>query len=111
MGGERLELSVARGGDLDAAIRALSPIASGDLHVDASRRRIVVPVTNGARLLPGVVRDLDAAGLQMDDLALRRPTLDDVFLTLTGHEAEEAPSDQSPSAAAPRGPRSERVSA
>ncbi|HKS71086.1 MAG TPA: ATP-binding cassette domain-containing protein [Ktedonobacterales bacterium] len=112
VGGERLEVTVARGGDLDTAVRALSPIASGDLRVDAARRSIVVPVTGGARLLPGVVRDLDAAGLQLDDLALRRPTLDDVFLTLTGHEAEEAPSDQSSSAAGPRGQRSsERVSA
>ena len=53
----------------------------------------VVPVTNGSRLLAGVVRDLDAAGVQLDDLALRRPTLDDVFLALTGHAAEEAPAD------------------
>ncbi len=111
VGGERLEVSIGRGGDLDAAIRALSPIASGDLRVDADRRRIVVPVTGGARLLPGVVRDLDAAGLQLDDLALRRPTLDDVFLALTGHEAEEAPSDQLQSAVGPNGQRSERVSA
>jgi ABC-2 type transport system ATP-binding protein len=91
VGGERLEVAVARGSDLDAAVRALSPYASGDLRLDAERRRVVVPVTNGSRLLAGAVRDLDTAGLQLDDLALRRPTLDDVFLTLTGHAAEEAP--------------------
>jgi ABC-2 type transport system ATP-binding protein len=89
VGGERLEVSVARGSDLDAAMRALSAYASGDLHVDAEHRRVIVPVTNGARLLPDAVRDLDAAGLRLDDLALRRPTLDDVFLTLTGHAAED----------------------
>jgi len=111
VGGERLEFSVARDSDLDAAVRAISPVASGDLRVDAARRRVVVPVTNGARLLPGVVRDLDAAGLQLDDLALRRPTLDDVFLTLTGHEAEEAPADRDQSPADSRGRHSERVSA
>ncbi|HEY7782826.1 MAG TPA: DUF4162 domain-containing protein, partial [Ktedonobacterales bacterium] len=104
VGGERLEVSIARGGDLDAAVRALSGIAQGDLRVDASRRRVVVPVTEGARLLPAVVRELDAAGLQLDDLALRRPTLDDVFLTLTGHEAEAAPPAQTGQAA-------ERISA
>lgn len=93
VGGERLEVTIARGGDLDAAVRTLSAYASGDLRVDAAQRRVVVPVTNGARLLPGVVRDLDAAGLILDDLALRRPTLDDVFLTLTGHEAEEKPDE------------------
>jgi ABC-2 type transport system ATP-binding protein len=111
VGGERLEVTIARGGDFDAAVRTLSAHASGDLHVDAAQRRIVVPVTNGARLLPDVVREMDAAGLTLDDLALRRPTLDDVFLTLTGHEAEEKPDD----AAAPadrRGARAtERASA
>jgi ABC-2 type transport system ATP-binding protein len=98
VGGERLEVTVARGVDLDAAVRTLSPHASGDLRVDAQRRRIVVPVTDGARLLAGAVRDLDAARLQLDDLALRRPTLDDVFLTLTGHAAEEAPAAEPPPA-------------
>src|SRR5262249_23697852 len=114
VGGERLEVSVARGSDLDSAVRALSPIAQSDLRVDADRRRIVVPVTNGARLLPNVVRDLDAAGLQLDDLALRRPTLDDVFLTLTGHEAEEPSAVEASTRrppAGPRGQRSERISA
>jgi ABC-2 type transport system ATP-binding protein len=91
VGGERLEVTVARGSDLDAAVRALSGYASGDLRVDAEHRRVVVPVANGSRLLADAVRDLDAAGLRLDDLALRRPTLDDVFLTLTGHAAEETP--------------------
>jgi ABC-2 type transport system ATP-binding protein len=89
VGGERLEITVARGGDVNAAMRALQPYASGEPRVDMEQRRVVVPVTNGSRLLTNAVRDLDAAGLQLDDLALRRPTLDDVFLTLTGHEAEQ----------------------
>src|SRR5689334_4791150 len=110
VGGERLEMSVARGSDLDAALRALSPYASGDLHVDHERRRVVVPVTNGSRLLPSAIRDLDAAGIQIDDLALRRPTLDDVFLTLTGHAAEETPAAE-PAPEGRRGPINERVSA
>lgn len=88
IGGERLAITVARGGDLDAAQRALRPYAEGEPHLDAESRTILIPVTNGGRLLPGVVRDLDAAGVRLDDLGLRRPTLDDVFLTLTGHGAE-----------------------
>jgi ABC-2 type transport system ATP-binding protein len=72
-------------------------------------RRVIVPVTEGARLLAAVVRDLDVAGVQLDDLALRRPTLDDVFLTLTGHAAEETPADESTPAS--RGGRNERVPA
>ncbi|MGZ6368353.1 MAG: daunorubicin/doxorubicin resistance ABC transporter ATP-binding protein DrrA, partial [Ktedonobacteraceae bacterium] len=47
------------------------------------------PVTQGPQILAAVVRDLDAAQIAMDDLALRRPTLDDVFLALTGRAAEE----------------------
>ena len=90
VGGERLEITVTRGGDMDAALRALRPYASGEPHVDIERRRVVAPVTEGARLLAGAVRDLDTAKVQVDDLALRRPTLDDVFLALTGHQAEAA---------------------
>jgi ABC-2 type transport system ATP-binding protein len=97
VGGERLEVTVARSNQLDmgtaleAALRALAPYAQGEPHLEPERRRVVVPVANGSRLLANAVRDLDAAGLVLDDLALRRPTLDDVFLTLTGHAAEEAP--------------------
>jgi len=89
VGGERLELTVARGGDLNAAMQAVQSYASGDLQMNAERRHLVVPVTQGAQLLTAVVRDLDAAKVPLDDLALRRPTLDDVFLALTGRPAEE----------------------
>jgi ABC-2 type transport system ATP-binding protein len=54
-------------------------------------RKITVPAKGGARRLAQVVRDLDEAQITIDDIALRRPTLDDVFLTLTGHAAEIAP--------------------
>ena len=102
VGGERLEITISRGGDVAAALRALQPYASGEPHVDADRRRVVVPVTNGARLLAGAVRDLDAASVQVDDLALRRPTLDDVFLTLTGHQAEDTAARDGKAAATDR---------
>ncbi len=98
VGGERLELTVARGGDLEAAAQAVSPYSVGEIQINAEHRHIIVPVTNGAQILVTVVRDLDNARVPLDDLALRRPTLDDVFLTLTGHAAttpdqstEEAP--------------------
>jgi len=84
VGGERIELTVARGGDLDAAAQALRPYSLGEIQVEADLRQIVVPVAQGAQLLVAVVRDLDAAQIPLDDLAMRRPTLDDVFLSLTG---------------------------
>ena len=89
VGGERLEITVARGGDLNAALQAVRPYSAGEVQVDNATRRLVVPVSRGAQLLASVVRDLDAAQISLDDLALRRPTLDDVFLTLTGRAATE----------------------
>lgn len=65
------------------------PTVRAKLQINMERRHLVVPVTQGAHLLADVVRDLDAAQVPLDDLALRRPTLDDVFLTLTGRPAEE----------------------
>ncbi len=111
VGGERLEVTVTRGGNLDAAVRALRPYGEGEPRVEFDRRRVVVPVSNGSRLLADAVRDLDAAGLRLDDLALRRPTLDDVFLALTGHEAEQAPQEDSSAGAdgQPAGQSNERV--
>jgi ABC-2 type transport system ATP-binding protein len=50
---------------------------------------LTVPAHGGAQTLVQIVRDLDEAGIHIDDIALRRPTLDDVFLALTGHAAEE----------------------
>ena len=96
VGGERLEITVARGGNLNAALQALQHYSAGEIVTDSTARRIVVPVSNGAQLLASVVRDLDAAQIPLDDLALRRPTLDDVFLTLTGRAAteEDVPTDK-----------------
>ena len=87
IGGERIEVTVAQGGDLAAAEQALRPYSSGEIQIEEERRHLLVPVTHGAQILTAVVRDLDAAQVRLDDLALRKPTLDDVFLTLTGRAA------------------------
>jgi ABC-2 type transport system ATP-binding protein len=98
VGGERLELTVARGDGLEAAARVLERYAHGDggVRVDAERGYVGTTVAGGPGLLAAVVRDLDAAGVQADELGLHRPTLDDVFLTLTGRaaEADEARGEQ-----------------
>jgi ABC-2 type transport system ATP-binding protein len=87
VGGERIELTVARGGSLDDAVQAMRSYSLGEIQVNTEDRHLVIPVAQGAQLLTSVVRDLDAAHIPVDDLALRRPTLDDVFLTLTGRAA------------------------
>jgi ABC-2 type transport system ATP-binding protein len=90
VGGESLEVTVARSDGLDDAARVLERYAHGDggVRVDAQRRYVGATVAGGPGLLAAVVRDFDAAGLEVDELGLHRPTLDDVFLTLTGHAAE-----------------------
>ena len=89
VGGERLELTVTHRDDLETAAEALRPYSLGEISISSDSRRLVLPVAQGAQLLASVVRDLDAAQVPLDDLALRRPTLDDVFLTLTGRVATE----------------------
>lgn len=99
VGGERLVVTVARGEDTRAAVRALVPVTGDEIHVDEERGQVSAPVAHGTQLLADAVRTLDTAGIELDDLSLRRPTLDDVFLTLTGH-ASDAPNtptgDRSP---------------
>lgn len=90
IGGERLELTIAAGGDLQAALEALRPHSSGEIQIDRERRHLTVPLTHGAEHLTAIMRDLDAAGILLEDVALRRPTLDDVFLSLTGRAALDA---------------------
>jgi ABC-2 type transport system ATP-binding protein len=87
-GGERVEVVVHQRDRIGDAARALAPYGKGDAKVEQHTRRITVPVTGGARLLAEVIRELDAAGIEIDDIGLRRPTLDDVFISLTGHAAE-----------------------
>jgi ABC-2 type transport system ATP-binding protein len=88
VGGERVQLTVAPESDLAMARDVLAARADGQPHVEAIARTVEAPVLAGARQLPAIVRDLDAAGVVLDDLAVRRPSLDDVFLALTGHAAE-----------------------
>jgi ABC-2 type transport system ATP-binding protein len=90
VGGETLEVTVAGGDGLGEAASVLERYAHGDggVRVDAERRYVGTTVAGGPGLLAAVVRDFDAAGVQVEELGLHRPTLDDVFLTLTGHAAE-----------------------
>jgi ABC-2 type transport system ATP-binding protein len=90
VGGDRVEITVRDPARIAAARTALAPMATGEITVIEDDRRVLIPVSGGSTVLVSVIRDLDAAGVEVDDLVLRRPTLDDVFLTLTGHVAEEA---------------------
>ncbi|MBP7971925.1 MAG: ATP-binding cassette domain-containing protein [Candidatus Nanopelagicales bacterium] len=89
VGGDRVEVVVREQSMIAPAVAAISPLGNAEAKVDEVDRRVTVPVSGGSTVLVDVVRSLDSAGVVLDDLALRRPTLDDVFLSLTGRTAEE----------------------
>jgi ABC-2 type transport system ATP-binding protein len=94
VGGERIEVVVRQSADIPKAVDVLSRDCQGESTVDDHTRRVTVPANGGAQRLVQVVRDLDEAQVAIDDIALRRPTLDDVFLSLTGHAAEERQAEE-----------------
>jgi ABC-2 type transport system ATP-binding protein len=87
VGGERLEVHLADPTDTGRAAEALAPLSEDGLQVDG--RTVLVPVRRRPGVLADAVRRLDADGVEAEDLSVRRPTLDDVFLALTGHVAEQ----------------------
>jgi ABC-2 type transport system ATP-binding protein len=88
IGGERIEVTTVDHGQVDAAMAVLQEFAVGEMHVEQRNGLVVVPIEGGAQVLTRALRALDGSGIEVSDVGLRRPTLDDVFLTLTGHIAE-----------------------
>jgi ABC-2 type transport system ATP-binding protein len=84
VGGDRLELQAAPGADPRPLAHALAGLGSGRPGVDIRTGRVVVPVTDGPEVLAELARRLATSGLRVAELALRRPSLEDVFLVLTG---------------------------
>ncbi|WP_306986594.1 ATP-binding cassette domain-containing protein [Streptomyces canus] len=84
-GGDRIDVVLRDGGQLGAAV-ALLPLDASGVSVDPDRRLLSAPVTDRMAALSGVVRALEAAGIEAEDVVLRRPTLDEVFLHLTGDD-------------------------
>jgi ABC-2 type transport system ATP-binding protein len=101
VGGERIEVVVHDRAAIERARTLLDADGRGGVSLDEHTRKLTVPTTGGSAALVQVIRDLDDAAIGIDDIALRRPTLDDVFLSLTGHAAEViADQDGKPGAAA-----------
>jgi ABC-2 type transport system ATP-binding protein len=91
IGGERLELVIASAEDLPVVRQVLSDVGSGEPGGDDHARRVEIMVDTGPKALIEALRRLDAQNVTVQDVALHRPTLDDVFLALTGHGAQAAP--------------------
>jgi ABC-2 type transport system ATP-binding protein len=96
-GSDVVELRVGRADDIPAAAALVAPLGTEPPRVDEPGRRVAVPVEAGTARLADAVRALADARIDIDDVGLRRPTLDEVFLTLTGRAPIE---DDEPSAVA-----------
>ena len=88
IGGDVLELMVADADQLDAAVAAVAGMCCGEPTLDRDQALVRVPVETAVGTITDAVRRLDAAGIPLADIAIHRPTLDDVFLSLTGSKAE-----------------------
>ena len=87
VGGEALEVTLESAEQAEAAIAALDGFCSAPPELDGAVLR--VPVAERKGTIAAAVQRLNDAGVGIDDISMRRPTLDDVFLNLTGHAAEE----------------------
>jgi ABC-2 type transport system ATP-binding protein len=89
VGGEKLEIVVSEQSEVDIVRRVLAEVGVGEPAVDQHGRRVQVVVDAGAKSLVEALRRLDVENVTVLDVGLHRPSLDDVFLSLTGHAAEE----------------------
>ena len=92
VGGERLEI-VVEAHNIAKAMEVVANISGNKATLDEGLRMISAPVSTGATALIETLRSLDSAGIHPLDVGLKRPSLDDVFLSLTGHAAEETPAE------------------
>ncbi|MET9803728.1 ATP-binding cassette domain-containing protein [Streptomyces sp. NPDC006368] len=89
VGGDRIEVVAAERADLPLVAKTVARVCAGEPHVDDAQRRVHAPVTDRVAALTEVARSLQDDGVQVEDIGLRRPSLDDVFLRLTGHVTDE----------------------
>jgi ABC-2 type transport system ATP-binding protein len=88
VGGQRLEFTVTRADALPEMVERLRPLAADEPQFDLQARRLTLPVSGGAEVLAEALGLLEGSMAVIVDVGLRRPDLDDVFLTLTGHATE-----------------------
>jgi ABC-2 type transport system ATP-binding protein len=96
VGADMIELHTVDVPTMERAARVLSELPAADPVTDPATRRCSLAAPAGAKLLPVVIRSLDDAGVAVEDISLRRPTLDEVFLALTGRTIAILTSDHTP---------------
>jgi len=102
VGGEVAEVRLGDAADASAARQVLARLADGDVQDAGDPLILTLPATGGVRTVAEAARLLDDAGVAVVELAMRRPTLDDVFLTLTGRGAERGDGRDGGPAPSPR---------
>jgi ABC-2 type transport system ATP-binding protein len=102
LGSDRMDLVLRNTADLDRTAELIARVVGSEADIDADNRRLSAPVENRVSTLTEVLRAIEAAGIDAEDVALRRPTLDEVFLHLTGRRPtdDETPTDGTTPAAA-----------
>lgn len=105
VGGDRIEIVVESAADVAKAAIAISEFGSAEAITEDLTKTILLPVAGGSTAIVNIVRKLDENNIAIADIALRRPTLDDVFLSLTGHVTE----DNQESAAPAKGRRGRKA--
>ena len=88
VGTQRVEITVLDG-RVDEAVALVAPIADGEVDIDRESGRLRAPVADGSVSLRAVLRAIEGADIPIDEVGLARPTLDDVFLTLTGQPVDD----------------------
>jgi ABC-2 type transport system ATP-binding protein len=91
VGGDRIQVAIAPDSDLDRACTVLAHHTDSPVNVDVERRSVDASVPAGPAAIPEIAAAMSAAGVVMEDLGMVRPSLDDVFLTLTGHAVDPVP--------------------
>ena len=94
VGAERIEVTVTDAATLERARQVLARFAVGEQQADRRSRSLITPIAGGATALAEALHELNRARVAVQDVGLRRPTLDDVFLTLTGHAADPTEDDE-----------------
>jgi ABC transporter DrrB family efflux protein len=90
LGGDVVEMHVARAQDFDVAASAIGPLGDSAVVLDRDRQRLTLPARDGPATLRAVLDRLGDAGVVLEDIGIRRPSLDEVFLSLTGNSATDA---------------------
>ncbi|MCM1969839.1 ATP-binding cassette domain-containing protein [Streptomyces sp. G1] len=88
VGGDRIEVVVAARSEIPRAVKVVSRVSDGEPEAEEEELRVHAPVTDRVGALTEVARTLQDEGVRVEDIGLRRPSLDDVFLRLTGHRTE-----------------------